>query len=98
MVKLHLTNRTLVPSPVARSSNFLTGIGSLAFLEKEKARRLPGAVHLVCTLPYPAWCHGVAFPASIHSNVYLVHRPAVHTFGLDFVWCHEFRRDERRLH
>jgi hypothetical protein len=64
----------------------------------ETARRLPGAEHLWCTLSCPTWRHGVAIPGSIRSNVYLVHRPAVHTFVLDFVCCHEFRRDERRLH
>jgi hypothetical protein len=49
-------------------------------------------------LPKPVLCASRVATSEAESYVYLVHRPAVHTFVLDFVYCHEFRCDERRLH
>jgi hypothetical protein len=44
LVKLHLTNRTLVLSPIASSKTSL--LGYLAFLERETARRSPEVENL----------------------------------------------------
>jgi hypothetical protein len=73
-----LTNMTLVPSP-RPGSNAPYHPGISAVPRNGNSSTLTRADYLWWPLSY-TWHHGVAFPGSIRSNVYLVHRPATHTF------------------